>query len=339
MVYADYTEALNLAIAHSGVLELFHEKYIEGHMDFTSVKISLQDFIKQLVELSVLLQKQQQESIEFTTRALSTKNDSLYLIEPKNERQKAILKQTDLKANIEKLIADTEKRYTKKFGEFENKQMCETIVKKEFAETTEFLKYLQTVSNLKFTKTNNLTPLITAIDSMAYEAIQLAAVITRAERFWQKSALMNKTFKPFYVVFDGVNSTGKLQKDEKYYSKLKEDTGRLNLALRQSEKLDLVCPFMAYKQDEVHGVINGNINEFVQIAKQVFAEQELRMVYSSKGISDIEFAPYGIPFNLYGPSCLDCRKKLEKPQMQTLFVFGNVIKNTQNNQKDNGFEQ
>lgn len=92
MVYADYTEALNLAIAHSGVLELFHEKYIEGHMDFTSVKISLQDFIKQLVELSVLLQKQQQESIEFTTRALSTKNDSLYLIEPKKRTPKSNIK-------------------------------------------------------------------------------------------------------------------------------------------------------------------------------------------------------------------------------------------------------
>lgn len=92
LVYADYTEALNLAIAHSGVLELFHEKYIEGHMDFTSVKISLQDFIKQLVELSVLLQKQQQENIEFTTRALSTKNDSLYLIEPKKRTPKSNIK-------------------------------------------------------------------------------------------------------------------------------------------------------------------------------------------------------------------------------------------------------
>lgn len=332
LLNADYTEALNQAVAYSGVLELFHEKYIEGHLDYTQVKVSLQDFIKQLVDLAVILQKQQQENIELTNRALATHDDSVYVLEGKNERQKAILKQTDLKANIEKLIAETEKRYTQKFGEFNSKQMSELIVQKEFNETSEYLKFLQNIALIKFNKTNNLTPLIEAVESMAYEAVQLGAVIARAERFWQKNLLSNKTFKPFYVMFDGIKSTQKLEKNEQYYALLKLDTARLNQAIRQSDKLDLVCPFMAYKQDEIHGVFNGNMSDFVAVAKQVLKEQELRMVFSNKGISNLQFAPYGVPFDLYGPSCQDCRQKLSNPEQQTLFTFGKVTKGASNDQ-------
>lgn len=329
----DFENQLNKVLDYSKVMQILQKKYIKGELDYSFVKISLRDFIYELVNLSVLLQKQQQINIEFTDSALATKDDRGYLEEnlfkiAKSENERKLISQIISKNQVENLINETEQRYTASFGEFNSFEMANRILNKEFEETKEYLKYLEAIANIKIRKIDNLAFSIEAVDSLAYEAIQLSCALTRVQRFLIKQSLEKRPYKPIYVMMDEVNSSEKVnERGEFYIDDLKQKTELLNLKIKQSKKLDLICNFLTYKQDEIHGVFNGEVEDFLEIAKEVYKDHDLRMVYSDKEILNISEAPYGIPFELYGPSCNDCREKMEDPTKQIIISKGRVLKN------------
>jgi len=210
----DFSTELNNTMEYSKVLQLFQQKYIEGNLDYTYIKVSLKDLISELVKLNVVLNKQQQENIEFTNRAMKTKDDSEYLLDDSllnasSEKGKKIIHSVHDRAMIEKLINETESRYTKSFGEFTDGKMATTILEKEFRETIKYLNVLQTIYNIQFNQTDDLTPLISSVNSVIYEAVQLSAVIKRVERYLTQSKVKVKSddFKPIYIMMDGIDSS------------------------------------------------------------------------------------------------------------------------------------
>lgn len=309
----DYTIPLQRVLSNTKVLHVLQKKYIEFDLDLKDVKENLKDFINDLVSLSASLKIKQDENINFTNKALNEKNTNYYLQEKSNENK--VLKEKDTlvqKQNVENLILLTEKRYTEKFNEFETYQMADKIISKEFEETKEFLPDLEKIKNLQYNHIDNLSRLISSMTDMATEAVQLSAVLVRAERFLNKTFKEKQTFKPMYFMFDGVNSTNILKKDSRYYEKLKEKSNILNSLIKKDDNLSLICNFVALKQDEIHGVVNGKVEDFIALAQKTFAGIDLRLVYSDKEITNIEQTVFGNPYELFGPACSDCRKKLNE---------------------------
>ena len=333
----NYLTPLNKVMKNAKILHVLQKKYVEFDFDLTTVKQELKEFVNDLVYLAAALKIKQDKNISFTNKALTESNTDLYLQEKQNESIGIDIENPNQKTAIENLIAQTEKRYTEKFGEFTDYKTANTIINKEFEETKEFLPDLEKIKDLPYKHIDNFSRLISSMTDMATEALQLSAVLVRAERYLNHYNTHKQNYKPLYFILDGIDSTKALEKNPNYYEDLKQKTNKLNIAIQKNEQLSLLCNFVAYKQDEVHGVINGDVETFVQIAKEIFKGIHLRAVYSDKKITNIEKTIYGNPYELYGPACIDCRKKITANKHHFALIDGNAIYNNKTDSQDLSF--
>lgn len=355
----DIEHALNAANDYSGVLHAFHESFIRGAKGLDVIAESVKEFVSRLVELNVLLMQKQDETVEFTDDAIVKQDTTRYLIDPvfnqtfsQPAHKEYLLKlqqSVNFAKSIDALVSKTDERITKAFDEFGDDKTVEAIINREFNHTLTYLQTLNQIRKVRYSDMDNLMPIISAINAVVYEAMQLCVVMNRAQRFYKSNPREQTDFKPYYIMMDGVDSKGRIGEQGKHYiDTIIKGTDMLNAALKSKKVkgIDLVCDFVTYKQDEIHGVINGDINAFIALAKEVYNGSELKLVFSqgeqdskrfpkTKPLENIQESVKGIPFDLYGNACYICREKMSSPADQIIlkkgkaYTFDNLPKQTE----------
>lgn len=310
--------------------------------EYEACSDALKPLIRNLLKLSARFIRQQDLNILLTQQRLKNKDSHAYLKEgqfrnniifaceknTENENDKIIDNRID--EFIDKIIGDTQKRYTDAFGGFKDREEANKIIRKEYNDSSKYMELFFRMKETIYENFDNYDVLISGLQNISYELIQLNTVLRRAIQMKQKSTGRDRRESDnlgnvYFVIMDGVQSTS-----ANMIEKLSADTEKLNIEIAGNHKVKLLCKFKMYKQDEIQGFIVGDIEEFLRIVDRVY-ESKLKIAYSAKPFSEIknhikniQDTVYDVPFDIYGDICKEARRKMEQ---KSYAVSGNRADN------------
>lgn len=321
-----------------GLYKVKENIILKENDEYEACSDALKPLIRNLLKLSAHFTRQQDLNILSTQQRLKNKDSHAYLKEgqfrdnivfaceknTENENGKIIDKRID--KFIDKMVDDTQKRYTDAFGGFKGREEANKIIRKEYDDSSRYMELFFRMKETIYENFDNYDVLISGLQNISYELIQLNAVLHRAIQMKQKSTgrdgrKQDNLENVYFVIMDGVQSSS-----TNVIEKLLTDTERLNIEITGNHKVKLLCKFKMYKQDEIQGFIVGDIEEFLRIVDRVY-ESKLKIAYSAKPFSEIknhieniQDTVYDVPFDIYGDICKEARRKMEQ---RSYIVSGN----------------
>lgn len=270
--------------------------------------------IYDLANITVALMNKQQQQIDITNLAMSTKDDNVL------DRQNICLEESDIKENsnlnldIFKIINKRKNDYIKAFGYYKNEDIANKILKKEFDDVSNYLDMLLKVNELKYSCFDNYDPLINICQNLIYELSQLVINLFKTEE--SKIAIKNQNIRfieGYFLLMDFINSS------TLFYNKweiLIDNIKKINGILMKQSDIGLLCKMNLYKQDEVQGIFIGDVSKFIEVLKSELIS-DVKMAFSKfnifdkqQGLMDIADSVYDNAYMLNGVPTWEARKML-----------------------------
>ena len=288
--------------------------YINGILDYGCYHNILVS-IKDLEQIVILLNNEQQRNIMHTKEALEYKDDSIQYKKYKDITQTNIIDNQKLNSKIEQIINKRKKYYIDAFGYFDTKEKADNIIKKEFNDVSIYIDLLRKINSIQYEYIDNYDILINIFQNIIYELIQLVIACMKAEESKIEKGIDVNYNEWYFIIMDFVNSKS-LYPDK--IESLQESILNLNSIINMEKDIKLLCNMNTYMQDEAEGIVAGSIDKFINIVNK-FIEYDIKLGYgkidmnnSKQSIFRIEDSVYNIPFILTGPSTWEAREMLTK---------------------------
>ncbi|HAN09794.1 MAG TPA: hypothetical protein DCP90_04185 [Clostridiales bacterium] len=317
-------KSLNSVVSNATILYTIKESFIKDDIKHLISFDELMKLIVYVINLTIHLERHQDYNIYITNKNLLNTDKTSYFIKekdvyiPTNElfvEDSLIYEQ--LKHKIYDLIHETKIVYVEAFGVLESKEHANILINNEYEHATRYLNELEYLKELLYEYVDNYEPMISTMQSIIYELVQLAVVLDQSLEFYVQNNIrfnINKNANFYFVIMDGKDST--LIKN---YEAIENLTNLLNRNIKNNNKLSEICRFRYYKQDEVHGIIYGEQGAFLDEVKNTYTENGVDMwVGIGTGKMDnIEKSVFGNPFGMIGEPARVARKEMEKFKIQS----------------------
>lgn len=273
--------------------------------------------IKDLAQITLLLINEQNKKISATNNAINNKDNSMYFIVKETDfvTNSTIDCNMDINKAIDAIIIRRKNDYLNYFNYFKNEKVADVLIRKEFDDVINYLKVLLMINEIKFNKIDNFDPLINGCQNLMYELIQLVIILIEAEE-----SKINRTFensniddlKGYFIIMDFVNSR-KMSNENKINS-LIENIKKINILIEKEKNIGMLCKMNLYKQDEVHGIFIGNIDNLIEVIRNKIisdikiAISEFNIFDNVNGIKNIVDSVYDNPFVFYGKPTWEARE-------------------------------
>ncbi len=292
------------------VKELFNIKLEKLTNFFTYThQNNLINSIKDLAQITLLLNSEQLNRVEATNEAIRNKDNSMYFISREIEvlGNGKITRNNEMDKAIEEIIINRKNDYLNAFNYFKNEDVADRLIRKEFNDVSTYLNILIMLNEINYKETDNYDPLINGCQNLIYELIQLVIILIEAEESKINRTVNNiniENLNAYFLIMDFVDSR-RLSNDNKI-NILIENIKKINRIIEKEKNIGMLCKMDIYKQDEVHGIFIGSIDKLLNIIKSEIindikvAYSEFKIFDNINGIKNIEDSVFDNPFVFYG---------------------------------------